>query len=74
MPTTKPPAISNEIFETFRIIERVKEQQKAIRLLAIQGYTILDLQGNIINKNNIDSPEKTKIDISYDRIPKQNLI
>jgi hypothetical protein len=45
--------ISNEIFETFRIRERVKEQKKAIKLLAEQGYTILDLENNIINKNNI---------------------
>tara|TARA_R110002020_G_scaffold38144_3_gene114952 strand:+ start:314 stop:502 length:189 start_codon:yes stop_codon:yes gene_type:complete len=45
--------ISNEIFETFRIRERVKEQKKAIKLLAEQGYTILDLENNIINKNTI---------------------
>jgi|TARA_R110001592_G_C13076053_1_gene742213 hypothetical protein len=44
--------ISNEIFETYRIQERVKEQKKAIRLLASQGYTILDLENNIINKEN----------------------
>tara|TARA_R110001599_G_scaffold80459_1_gene217360 strand:+ start:35 stop:184 length:150 start_codon:yes stop_codon:yes gene_type:complete len=44
--------ISNEIFETYRIQERAKEQKKAIRLLAAQGYTILDLENNIINKEN----------------------
>jgi len=44
--------ISNEIFESYRIQERVKEQKKAIRLLASQGYTILDLENNIINKEN----------------------
>ena len=44
--------ISNEIFETYRIQERVKEQKKAIRLLASQGYTILDLENNIVNKEN----------------------
>ena len=35
--------IDNEIFETFRIQERVKEQERAIRLLIAQGYTVLDL-------------------------------
>jgi predicted ribonuclease YlaK len=44
--------ISNEIFETYRIQERAKEQNKAVRLLAAQGYTIVDLEGNIINKTN----------------------
>ena len=47
--------ISNEIFETFRIQERAREQLKAIRLLAKQGYTIIDLESRIINKTNIDS-------------------
>ena len=45
--------ISNEIFESFRTKERVKEQLNAIRMLALQGYTILDLEGNIINKSNV---------------------
>jgi|TARA_R100000951_G_scaffold77433_1_gene65394 hypothetical protein len=45
--------ISNEIFETYRIQERVKEQKKAIKLLVAQGYTILDLENNIINKETI---------------------
>lgn len=44
--------ISNEIFETYRIQEKVKEQKKAIKLLVNQGYTILDLENNIINKEN----------------------
>jgi len=42
--------ISNEIFETYRTQERVKEQTKAIKLLLRQGYTILDLEGNILRK------------------------
>ncbi len=46
--------ISNEIFETFRIQERVQEQKKAIKLLVAQGYTILDLENNIINKETIN--------------------
>ena len=44
--------ISNEIFETFRIQERAREQLRAVRLLAKQGYTIVDLEGQIINKTN----------------------
>ena len=46
--------ISNEIFETYRIQERVKEQKRAIKLLVAQGYTILDLENNIINKETIN--------------------
>jgi hypothetical protein len=49
--------ISNEIFETFRIHERVREQRKAIKLLVNQGYVILDLENNIINKNNYNKSE-----------------
>ena len=45
--------ISNSIFETYRIRERAKEQLKAINLLIEQGYTILDLEGNILNKDTI---------------------
>jgi hypothetical protein len=52
--------ITNEIFETFRIQERAKEQLKAVRLLAKQGYTIIDLQNRIINKTNIDNLDKVE--------------
>ena len=45
--------ISNEIFETFRIQERVKEQLKAIKLLIKQGYTIFDLEGNMLEKDEV---------------------
>lgn len=48
----KHHAFENQIFETYRIQERVKEQKKAIKLLVHQGYTILDLENNIINKEN----------------------
>ena len=47
-------AISNEIFESYRTQERVNEQLKAVKLLISQGYTILDLEGNILNKSNTD--------------------
>tara|TARA_Y100001938_G_C8066634_1_gene420570 strand:+ start:475 stop:687 length:213 start_codon:yes stop_codon:yes gene_type:complete len=46
--------ISNEIFESYRIQERAAEQLKAINLLVAQGYTVLDLEGNIINRTTID--------------------
>ena len=52
--------ISNEIFESYRIEERAREQLKALRFLAKQGYTILDTEGNIINKHNIDEETKPK--------------
>ena len=45
--------ISNSIFETYRIRERAKEQLKAINLLIEQGYTILDLEGNILNQDTV---------------------
>jgi len=44
-------AISNSIFESYRIQERVKEQKKAIKLLLSQGYTIFDLQGQMLHKS-----------------------
>jgi len=42
--------ISNEIFEHFRIQERVKNIKNAIDLLRFHGYTIVDLEGKIIKK------------------------
>ena len=65
--------ISNEIFETFRIQERAREQLKAIRLLAKQGYTIIDLESRIINKTNIDSlnDRESIQSIKYNRVPKK---
>tara|TARA_R100000951_G_scaffold83915_1_gene71662 strand:+ start:2158 stop:2409 length:252 start_codon:yes stop_codon:yes gene_type:complete len=73
--------ISNEIFETFRIQERAKEVTKAIRLLATQGFTILDLEDNIINKSNINDEKRHSVkynyinenrhNIKYNRTPKK---
>jgi hypothetical protein len=67
--------ISNEIFETFRIQERAREQLKAIRLLAKQGYTIIDLESQIINKTNIDTLDdrSTIKSIKYNRVPKKHI-
>tara|TARA_R110002020_G_scaffold368359_1_gene580215 strand:- start:2276 stop:2473 length:198 start_codon:yes stop_codon:yes gene_type:complete len=61
--------ITNEIFETFRIQERAREQLKAVRLLAKQGYTIIDLESRIINKTNIDDLNKVQslTSVKYNR-------
>ena len=42
--------ISTEIFEHYRIQERVKLIKNAIDLLKLHGYTIVDLEGQIIKK------------------------
>ena len=60
--------ISNAIFETYRIQERVKEQVQAIKLLVNQGYTILDLEGNIIRKDTINLENKPSYE--YERARK----
>lgn len=54
--------ISNEIFETYRIRERAKEQVKAMNLLIAQGYTILDLEGNILNNETIKQNNRPRWD------------
>jgi len=51
-------AISNEIFESYRIQERVKEQKKAIQLLIKQGYTIFDLEGDMLHKDDVKFDSK----------------
>jgi hypothetical protein len=51
------------------IQQKVEEVKKAIRLLAVQGYTILDLEDNMINKWNID--DDIKYNIAYNRVPKR---
>ena len=52
--------ISNEIFETYRMQERLRKQTDAIKFLAEEGFTILDTKGNIINKHNINDQNKPK--------------
>jgi len=59
---------SNKIFESNTIQDKVNEQIKAIRLLALQGYTILDLEDNVIDKWNINKEKRNNI--SYNRVPK----
>jgi|OM-RGC.v1.036141754 hypothetical protein len=52
--------ISNEIFETYRMQEKLRKESEAVRFLANQGFTILDTKGNIINKHNINEKNKPK--------------
>jgi RecA-family ATPase len=60
---------SDKIFESNTIKEKVNEQIKAIRLLALQGYTILDLENNIITKWDFQKKDKKK-NISYTKLTK----
>jgi len=53
--------IGNKIFKSNTINEKVKEQIKAIKLLALQGYTVIDLEGNIIDKWNYNKKNKPTI-------------
>jgi len=52
------------LFEYTTIQDRAEEQIRMIKTLAKQGYTILDLEGHIINKHNIDNPVKPKYEYS----------
>ena len=49
------------MFNTYKINDKVDEQLKAIKLLALQGYTVLDLEGNIIDKWNYNKKNKPTI-------------
>jgi len=49
--------------------KQAEEVEKAIRLLAFQGYIIIDLEDNMINKWNINDDKK--YNISYKRVPKR---
>tara|TARA_R110000796_G_scaffold116318_1_gene228799 strand:+ start:239 stop:391 length:153 start_codon:yes stop_codon:yes gene_type:complete len=46
----RPHAFENQIFEHYR--ERAKQINRAIELLKEHNYTIVDLEGNIIRKEN----------------------
>ena len=48
---------------------KVNEIKKSIKILAFHGYTILDVENNVIHKWNID--DNKKHNISYNRVPKQ---
>ena len=59
--------IHNEIFDTYRL--EVKKIHNAIKSLAKQGYTIIDLEGQVITKWNVESGDYPNI--TYNRTPKQ---
>lgn len=43
--------MDNQIFEYYRIQQRVKAIAKAIEVLLEQGYVIVDLEGKILRKD-----------------------
>ena len=43
--------INGETFEHYKIQQRVKEIKKCINILKSHGYTIVDLEGKIIEKD-----------------------
>lgn len=55
---------SNCLFESTSLQDKADEQIRMIKVLAQQGYTILDLEGHIINKHNVDHPIKPKYEYS----------
>jgi|TARA_R110002020_G_scaffold218306_1_gene426163 hypothetical protein len=57
-----------ELFKSETLPDKAQEQIKAIKLLASQGYTIIDLEGHFINKWNLDHRQKPNI--TYNRVPK----
>ena len=49
---------SGNIFQSESIIDKAEEQLRAINILIHQGYTIIDLEGFILNKWNIKTKKK----------------
>lgn len=45
--------LNKNFFKSHTIPEKVEEQVTAIKLLLSQGYTIFDLEGNILHKDEI---------------------
>ena len=56
------------MFNSDKINDKVDEVLNAIKILALQGYTILDFEGNVINKWNFN--KNKKLNINYNRVPK----
>ncbi len=52
-------AFENQIFDHYR--QQAKKINKAIELLVEHNYTVLDLQGQIINKETIHNDKKPKV-------------
>tara|TARA_R100000995_G_scaffold2826_1_gene1753 strand:- start:1618 stop:1827 length:210 start_codon:yes stop_codon:yes gene_type:complete len=59
--------IHNEIFESYR--QQVKKIDKAMRLLVTHGYKIIDLENQLIHRDNIDCESKRCF--TYNRTPKK---
>jgi hypothetical protein len=57
-----------ELFKSDNIPDKVQEQINAIKILASQGYTIIDLEGHFITKWNLENRQKPNI--TYNRVPK----
>ena len=56
------------LFKSDTLPGKAKEQINAIKILASQGYTIIDLEGHFINKWNLD--DRQKPNINYKNTPK----
>ena len=63
-----PHAFESQIFDDYR--KGVKKVHESIKLLAEQGYTVIDLEGQVITKFNINK-ERPYPNINYKRTPKQ---
>lgn len=59
--------ILNETFHSYR--EDVKKIDKAMRLLVFHGYKIIDLENQLIHRDNIDCESKRCF--TYNRTPKK---
>tara|TARA_R110000803_G_scaffold117597_3_gene186106 strand:+ start:1820 stop:2014 length:195 start_codon:yes stop_codon:yes gene_type:complete len=60
--------MSDKVFQSYGIKKNVEEQINAIKILASQGYTIIDLEGHFVNKWNINDLKKPNI--NYKHTPK----
>jgi hypothetical protein len=54
-----PHAFENQIFDHYR--QKANEINKAIELLVEHNYTVVDLEGQILNKETILNKKKPKI-------------
>ena len=64
----QPNAFENQIFDHYR--QKAKEINKSIELLVQHNYTVVDLQGQIINKETIHNDKKPIV--SSPRYTKKN--
>ena len=64
----EPHAFENQIFDHYR--KTADEINNSIKILVEHNYTVIDLEGQIINKDNIE--KKNKPIISPTRYSKRN--